>query len=149
MDYTKGMTYAVLAAVAAALVGILGKAGMKGINADLATALRSIAQAAAVVLFVTMTRLWSKLHTVHATAAATIVLSGLAGAASWIFGFRAIQLIGVAKTAPIDKLSVPLAVVLAVAFLGERPSKINWLGVGLITVGAYLAAVQTGPSNSR
>jgi transporter family protein len=139
MEYTKGMTYAVLAAVAAAFVGILGKAGMKGVNSDLATALRSIAQAAAVVIFVTLARLWSKLNTVHATGAAMILLSGVAGAASWIFGFRAIQLVGVAKTSPIDKLSVPLAVVLAVVLLGERPSRINWIGIALIVVGAYLA----------
>ena len=142
MEYTQGVMYAIAAAVAAALVGILGKAGMKGVNSDLATGLRSIAQALAVVLFITITRLWSKLNTVHTTGAVMILLSGIAGATSWICGFRAIQLIGVSKTAPLDKLSVPLAVVLAVLFLGERPNKLNWVGVGLIVGGAYLASLK-------
>jgi transporter family protein len=64
----------------------------------------------------------------------------VAGGLSWIFGFRAIQLAGVAKVAPIDKLSMPLAVILAVLFLGERPSATNWAGIALIAIGVYLAA---------
>jgi transporter family protein len=70
----------------------------------------------------------------------SIVLAGVAGGLAWIFGFRAIQLAGVSKVAPIDKLSMPLAVILAVIFLGERPSAINWAGIALIAVGVYLAA---------
>jgi transporter family protein len=46
----------------------------------------------------------------------------------------------VSKVAPIDKLSMPLSIVVAVLLLGERPSGINWVGVGLMGVGAYLVA---------
>jgi transporter family protein len=82
----------------------------------------------------------SKVRTLHTTAVTMIVLSGIAGAASWLFGFLAYDKIGVSKTSPIDKLSVPLAVILAVIFLGEKPSRVNWIGVALIACGAYLAA---------
>jgi transporter family protein len=47
----------------------------------------------------------------------------------------------VSQVSPIDKLSVPLAVVLAVLLLGERPTAANWAGVALIVVGGYLAAL--------
>jgi hypothetical protein len=57
-----------------------------------------------------------------------IILSGLAGALSWLFYFRAIQLGSSPRSPPIDKLSMPLAVLLAVLLLQERPSGMNWLG---------------------
>ena len=45
--------------------------------------------------------------------------------------------------APIDKLSVVLvAALFAVAFLGERPSLNQWLGIALIAGGAVLIAVK-------
>ena len=69
------------------------------------------------------------------------VLTGVCGGLSWIFVFRAIQLADVSKVAPIDKLSMPLAIVLAVVILGERPTTVNWLGVALIVAGAYLATI--------
>ena len=134
------LIYAFLAAACAALVSIFGKIGMKGINSDLATALRSVVQASFVVLFASSIGVMRHLGTLHRWAVGAIVLSGVAGGLSWIFGFRAIQLAGVSKVAPIDKLSMPLAVVLAVIFLKERPSAVNWSGIALIAVGVYLAA---------
>ena len=67
--------------------------------------------------------------------------SGVAGAVSWLFYFKAIQIGSVSKIAPIDKLSMPLAVVLAVVILNEKYSKLNWLGLLLIVIGAFLAAL--------
>ena len=65
-----------------------------------------------------------------------IALSGLAGATSWLFGFKALDVGGqVSQVAPIDKLSVPLAAVLAFFLLRDRPSVINWAGIVLITFG--------------
>jgi transporter family protein len=134
------LLYGLLAAVCAALVSIFGKIGMRGVNSDLATAVRSVVQALFVVSFAIALGTMRHLNTLHRWAIAAIVLSGVAGGLSWIFGFRAIQLAGVSKVAPIDKLSMPLAVVLAVIFLRERPSAINWAGIVLIGAGVYLAA---------
>jgi transporter family protein len=134
------LIYALLAAACAALVSFFGKIGMRGVNSDLATAVRSIVQASFVVIFAATIGSMRHIGTLHRWAIGAIILSGVAGGLSWIFGFRAIQLVGVAKVAPIDKLSMPLAVILAVIFLGERPSGVNWAGIGLIVVGVYLAA---------
>ena len=67
--------------------------------------------------------------------------SGVAGAVSWLFYFKAIQIGSVSKIAPIDKLSMPLAVLLAVVILNEKYSKLNWLGICLIVAGALLASL--------
>jgi transporter family protein len=87
------------------------------------------------------TGVWSKVNSLGGKAIGMIVLSGLAGALSWLFYFRAIQVATVAQVAPIDKLSMPIAVILAVMFLGDRPSTMNWIGIALIAGGAVLAAL--------
>ncbi|RUU78545.1 transporter, partial [Mesorhizobium sp. M7A.T.Ca.TU.009.01.1.2] len=67
-------------------------------------------------------------------------LSGLATGASWLCYFRALKIGNAAQVAPIDKLSVVLVAVFGAAFLGERLSGANWLGVALIAAGAVLVA---------
>ncbi len=136
----KWFLYAVLAAASAAVVGILGKVGMKEVNPVLATALRSVVMMAFMLVVCTVQKRWAHVPQLHATALLMIVLSGIAGATSWLFGFEALNIARVSQVAPIDKLSVPLAAVLAVIFLGERPSGINWMGIVFIAFGAWLAA---------
>ncbi len=143
MNYSTGVMYAILAAATAALVGIFAKIGMKDIPPILATALRSIVMMCICVTVAGVARSHVHLRTLSRTAIVMIILSGIAGAASWIFSFLAYDKIGVSKTSPLDKLSVPLAVCLAFFFLGERPSRINWAGVALITLGAYLSSLES------
>jgi transporter family protein len=137
------LVYALLSAVCAALVGIFAKPALKaGADADLGTAARSVVMTVLLLAFITAERGWSKLPTLHAKALGWIALSGAAGAASWLFYFNALKLADVSRVAPIDKLSTPIAVVLAVVLLRERPAAINWLGVAVMLVGAYLVALR-------
>lgn len=138
------LLYALLSAVSASFVGIFGKIGMAEIDSNLATAIRSVVMTLFLVLLCTSLGIWSKVGTLHGKAVLMIVLSGVAGAVSWLFYFRAIQLGPVSQVAPIDKLSMPFAVILAVLLLRDRPSDINWLGVALIMLGGYLAAQPAG-----
>jgi transporter family protein len=135
------LLYAVLSALAASLVAIFAKLGMQKVDATFATAIRSIVMTALLLIVCTMSGLWSKLPELKGRPLLMIVLSGAAGAASWLFYFRAVQLGDVSKVGPIDKLSMPLAIILAALVLGERPTIVNWLGVAIIVVGAYLAAL--------
>ena len=140
------LLYALLAAGCAAAISIFGKVGMKGVNADLATAARSVVQAAFVVSFVVVMGGLQHLGSLRERplALTMVLLSGVAGGLSWIFGFRALQLASVSQVSPIDKLSVPIAVVLSVLLLGDRPSGMNWLGVVMIAVGAYFTSLPRG-----
>lgn len=146
MPQTSWLTYAILSAVAAALVGVFGKIGMKDVDSTLATTLRSVVMTVFLVAVCSVMKLWNRSGSISISSKGLwmIVLSGIAGAVSWLFYFKAIQVGTVSQVAPIDKLSMPLAVILAVIVLGDRPTAMNWAGVGLIAVGAYLAALPRG-----
>ena len=135
------LVYATLSALAAALVGVFARIGLKQVNDNLATAVRSLVMAAMLVAFCTTLGAWRHVDQLRGRAVLAIVLSGAAGAASWIFYFKALSLAEVSRVAPVDKLSMPLGILLAVIFLGERPSATNWLGVAMIAAGAYLASL--------
>ncbi|MFT3788311.1 MAG: EamA family transporter [Tepidisphaeraceae bacterium] len=136
------LIYALLAAVCASAVAILGKKGMEGVDSNTATAVRSAIMTVFLVGFVSLRFGWTKLDSIKGNAWTLIALSGVMGALSWLFQFKALALADASKVAPIDKLSMPLGILLAVLFLRERPSAINWVGIVLITGGAYLAALK-------
>lgn len=139
-DY-RWLIYAVLSAVAASCVGIFGKLGMSKIDSTFATAVRGIVMAIFLVGVVSVMGLWNKSRELQFWPMVSVVLSGVAGAVSWLFYFKAIQLGSVSKVAPIDKLSMPFAVILAVLILREKFAWFNWIGVAMIVAGAYLASM--------
>lgn len=134
------LIYALASAVCAALVAIFGKIGTQHLDPTLATALRSVIMALFCLGAVTVMRLWPKTAHLDMKATLAIAAAGVAGALSWLFYFKAIQLGEVAKVMPLDKLSVPIGILLAFVLLHERPSALNWVGAGVLTVGAILAA---------
>lgn len=134
------LLWAVLSALFAGATAILAKIGVSEINSNLATAIRTT-----VILLFT----WSiALATTRDSGFGSIgkktwvflILSGIATGLSWLCYFRALQLGEVSKVAPIDKLSVVIAMALAVAFLGERLSPREGIGAGLIVLGAIVLA---------
>jgi transporter family protein len=134
--------WALLSAGFAALTAIFAKVGVENVNSDFATFIRTI-----VILMVTAMILlalgeWQSPAEVSTRTYAFLVLSGLATGGSWLCYFRALKLGNAAQVAPIDKLSVVLVAVFGVAFLGERLSGINWLGIVMIAGGAGLVAGQ-------
>lgn len=135
------LLYAILSAVAAAFVGIFGKLGMNALDSTMATAVRSVVMTLFLVGVATVMGVWGKGRDIRPWPMVSIILSGVAGAVSWLFYFKAIQLGKVAQVAPVDKLSMPFAVVLAVLFLHERFAWFNWAGVLLVVAGAYLASL--------
>ena len=136
------LIYALLGAVAAAIIAPLGKKGTEGLDSNVVTAVRSVFQALVVVIVVTVMGLWSNLKHFQPRSFGFAAIAGLAGGLSWLFMFKALASPGgeVSKVAPIDKLSMPLSIVLAVLILQERPSGLNWAGIALMAVGAYMVA---------
>jgi transporter family protein len=134
--------WAVLSAAFAALTAIFAKIGVENINSDFATLVRTVVILIVLASIVMATGQWQPLSSVAARTYIFLGLSGLATGASWLCYFRALQLGDAALVAPIDKLSVVLVAIFGVAFLGERLSAINWLGVGFIAAGAVLVALK-------
>lgn len=130
--------YALLSALFASLTAIFAKVGIKGVDTDLATAIRT-----AVILVIA----WSiaifrggtsSIHTLSKQNITFLVLSGIATGLSWIFYFKALQLGKVSQVAPVDKLSVAISIILAVVFLGETLTFKAAIGALLIIGGTLV-----------
>lgn len=138
------LIYALLSAAAAALVAIFGKIGLQNIDSNAATAMRSVIMAVFMLGVVVIQGKWSQLSGIwgHKKAFAFVVLSGVAGAVSWMFYFLALKHGKVAQVGPVDKLSVVIAALLAFLFLGEKITLLNGIGIALITAGVILTALK-------
>ena len=120
------LIYALLSAITAAAVAILGKIGLQHLDANTATAIRAIVMA---IFLVGVVVVQGKLNLINTffndkKALLIIALSGVAGALSWLFYFMAIKEGKVSQVAPIDKLSVVFAVIFAAIIFGEKISLI-------------------------
>ena len=134
--------YALLSAFFAALTAILAKVGVRDVNSDLATAIRT-----AVVLLLT----WgivifgghaAELRCVGRHTWLFLVLSGLATGLSWLFYFKTLQAGDVSRVAPVDKLSVVFTICLSFLFLREPVSLRVVAGAALITCGSIIMLVR-------
>lgn len=144
MSTENWLLWAVLSAVFAALTAIFAKVGIEGINSDLATLVRTAIVILLLSAFVVLTGKWSSPLNWSGRTWIFLSLSAVATGASWVCYFRALQLGTASQVAPIDKLSLVLIALFAVAFLGERPSLMQWAGIGLVSAGVVLLAIGQG-----
>lgn len=137
------LIFGLLSALFASLVAIFGKIGLKGIDTNVATAIRAVIMAAFLIIVVAFQGRLSKVGEILADKKAIlfIVLSGIAGALSWLFYFLALKNGKGQQVAPIDRLSVVFAIVLAAIFLGEKVSFYTAIGVLLIATGSIFVAL--------
>ncbi len=132
--------WALLSAFFAGLTAVLAKIGVKGVDSNLATAVRTV-----VVLFFTWgialaTSPMASLRTLSRHTWLFLTLSGLATGLSWLCYFRALQLGPASRVAPVDKLSVVFAIALAALVLQEKLTWQHWLGGSFILLGAIILA---------
>ena len=133
--------YALLSAFFAALTAILAKIGIKDINSNLATAIRTIVImifAWAIVFYQSSQK---QIGSISKYSLVFLILSGIATGISWLFYFKALQIGEASKVAPIDKLSLVLTIVLAVLFLKEKLTISTALGALLMSTGAILIVI--------
>jgi bacterial/archaeal transporter family protein len=130
--------YAVLSAFFGALVAIFGKIGVRGVDSNLAVAFRTV-----IIVFFAWGIVFvqgnaSDLMRISRHSFLFLFLSAIATGLSWLFYYKALQLGEASRVAPIDKLSVALAVAMAFIFLGEKPHLGNVLGASLIVAGVLV-----------
>jgi transporter family protein len=133
------LPWACLSALFAGLTAVLAKVGVEEVDSNLAMALRTVV----ILLFawaVALARNDQPLAAVPPRAWLFLVLSGLATGASWLCYFRALQLGEASRVAPVDKLSVVVAMALAAIFLHERLTWQHWAGGALIVCGTVVVA---------
>ncbi len=129
------ITYALLSALFASLVAIFGKIGIKGVDSNLAVAIRTVI----IVIFawgiVALQGNAGDLFKISKYSYIFIILSAIATGLSWLFYYKALQMGEASRVAPIDKLSIALTIFLAFIVLGEKPNVGNIVGGILVTAG--------------
>lgn len=133
--------YALLSALFAALTAIFAKVGVKDINSDLATAIRTTIILMLTWGIVIFSSHLNEMKDVSRNTWFFLIISGLSTGLSWLFYFKAIQLGNVSRVSPIDKLSVVFTMLLAFLFLHEQPSFKVILGALLIAAGSIFMII--------
>jgi len=134
-------SFAFGSAVFAALTAIFGKVGVAELNSDLATFIRTVVILIVSAAIVSARGEWQRPGAVSGRGMIFLVLSGVATGLSWLCYYRALQLGTASRVASIDKFSVVLVVIFAVAFLGERLTWKNGIGAICFAAGALLMAL--------
>lgn len=125
----------------AALVAVFGKLGVQNVDSTLATAVRALVMAIFLVLVVLFLGKTQLLSSIDNKALLYIVLSGVAGALSWLCYFFALKIGPAHGVAAIDRLSVVFVLVLAALFLSESITWKTGIGAVLLTAGAILMSI--------
>lgn len=135
---TNWVLFALGSAFFAALTALFGKLGVTGLNSNVATLIRTVVIMIVTIGIISLRNEWQKPESISVNSWIFLVLSGIATGLSWLCYYRALQLGPISKVAPIDKLSVALAILLGVLFVGE---KLTWpiaLGGSLIVAGSVV-----------
>ena len=132
------LVFASLSAVLAGVTAVLGKIGVKNIDSNLGTAIRTVVILIFSWLLVFLTGATKGLATLEPKTLLFLILSGLATGCSWLCYFKALQLGDVNKVTPIDKSSTILSMVLAFLLLHEPLTPFKIISIVLIGLGTYL-----------
>ncbi len=133
---------ALLSAFFAALVSIFAKIGLRGVDSNVAAAARAMIMMLLIVIVVISTGKGHQLTQFTSKDMGFIVLSGIAGALSWLFYFAALKLADASKVAPIDRASVLFVIVLSVLLLDEKITLTTATAAVLIFIGVLLLVVK-------
>ena len=130
--------YAVLSAVFAALTAILAKIGVRNVDSNLATAIRTVVVLVMAWAIVFLTGKQHEIGDISTRSWVFLLLSGLATGLSWLCYYRALQLGEASRVVPIDKFSVVISMVLAFVVLREAVTVQTVIGGLLITAGTLV-----------
>lgn len=132
------LVFALASAVFAALTSILAKAGIEGVNSNLATALRTCVVLVMAWGMVFLTNAQVGIGGISRKSWLFLILSGVATGASWLCYYKALQIGEASKVVPVDKLSVVITLILAFVFLHEKMNAKSLIGCLLIGAGTLL-----------
>ena len=130
------LVFAFASAIFAGFTTILAKIGVKNIDSNVATAIRTVI----IVIFAFFMTFITKGYESELTSKSLtfLILSGISTGLSWLCYFKALQIGDVNKVAPIDKSSTVLTMILAFLFLREALTVIKIVGMLMIGAGTYL-----------
>lgn len=135
---SRWLLYALLAAFFASLTAILGKLGIRGVESNLGTAIRTAVVLVMAWAMVPLTKKGGQLSSVRGNELLFICLSGVTTGASWLCYYRALHDGPASIVVPIDKLSLLVTVLFSRLVFSERLTRRASIGLVIITVGTLL-----------
>lgn len=137
------LIYAFLSAFFAALVAIFGKIGLKNIDSNVATTIRALIMATFLIVVILFQGKLNQINEIFSNSKALtfVVLSGIAGAISWLFYFLALKRGTICQVTPIDRLSIVFAILIALIFLGEKVTLFQSIGIVIAIAGTIMIAL--------
>ena len=137
--------FAFMAAVFASLTAILGRVGIQNIEANLGTAIRTVAVVPMSLVMVYVTKSQNAVKTIDRKSWVFLILSGFATGASWLLFYHALQVGNAIHVVPIDKLSIVITMGFAGLILKEKFAAKSIVGLALLIVGTLLPIVISFP----
>ena len=136
------MLYAFGSAIFAALTAILGKVGIRGVESNLGTALRTVVVLVMAWMMVFITGKQKGIKAIDNRSWLFIILSGFATGASWLLYYRALKDGLASIVVPIDKLSILVTVAFSYFIFHERLDKRAALGLLAIVIGTLVLLIK-------
>lgn len=143
------LVFAFGSALFAGLTSILAKCGIKKIDSDVATGIRTIIVLLFSWLMVFIVGSQNQISAIDGKTLLFLILSGLATGASWLCYFKALQIGDINKVVPIDKSSTVITIILAAIILGESITLVKGVAIVLIAVGTFLMIEKKKSTNSE
>lgn len=143
------LAFAVLSAFFAGITAVLSKVGIKNVNSNLGTAIRTVIVFIFSWIMVFVVGAQNGVFTMGTKTPVFLILSGFATGASWLCYFRALKIGDVNKVAPIDKSSTILTMLLAFIFLREEITYLKTFCIALIGLGTFLMIEKHGNSENK
>lgn len=143
---------AVLSAVFAGITAILSKCGVKNVNSNVATAVRTSVVSVLAWIIVFATDAYKTLADISVKSWIFLIFSGLATGASWICYFKALSVGEVSKVAAVDKSSVVLSVLFAIVIFPDERTLwwVKLICLAAIAVGTFLMTdIKHGEQKSK
>lgn len=130
--------FALLSALFASFTAILAKIGIRGIDTNLAVAIRTtviLVLTWGIAFFAGGTKTIASISKFNML---FLVLSGITTGLSWLFYFKAIEIGKLSQVAPVDKLSIALTILLSSLILKEAIELKTLVGALLIIGGTIV-----------
>ncbi|MCL2555814.1 MAG: EamA family transporter [Firmicutes bacterium] len=134
--------FALVSAVSAGFVSISIKIGLKGVDSNLGTFLRTLIVIIFAAIFASIVGGFYTLSNMTLLGWITLSFSGIFTALSWLCGFKALQVGQAHKVIVIDKLSTVLTMGLAIIILSEPFWWLTFVAMGIILTGTMLMVIK-------
>lgn len=132
------IVFAFGSSIFAGLTAILAKCGIKNMDSNVATALRTVVVLIFSWIMVFVTGCFDGIYSIVGKTLLFLILSGLSTGASWLCYFKALQIGDVNKVTPVDKSSTILTMLLAFLFLGEKLTVLKVFCMVLMGIGTWM-----------